>query len=153
MLRKLKKSKRNELELTDAIKDLSKAEKIHCISSKGWLPIGYPMDLLKADRILRKNKSAIGKKLKLSGRIENSSIGNNCVIRGNVKNSIIMDNTVIGKNSVVESSIIGGNSFVDGRISNSVIADNAKLKNVVANGCKIWPNMIISNKTIEKDVQ
>lgn len=153
LLSKLKKSKRNEFELTDAIKDLSKAEKIHCISSKSWLPVGYPMDLLKADVALRKNKNFIGSSSKTPGQISNSSIGDGCNILGKVKDSVIMDGAVIGKNSVIERSIIGENSYVDGRISNSVIADNAKLKNVVLKGCKIWPNRMISNKTIEKDVQ
>lgn len=153
LLRKLKKSKRNEFELTDGIKGLSKAEKIHCVSSKNWLPIGYPSDLINADRILRKNRNIIGKNSKAYGRIANSAIGSDCVIGGKVKNSIIMDGAIVGENSIIENSIIGENSYIDGKVSNSVIADNVKLKNVVAKECKIWPNKVILNKNIEKDVK
>lgn len=153
LLGKLKKSKRNEFELTDAIKELSKSEKINCIVSENWLPIGYPIDLLKADRILRNKKNAVGKNSKILGKISDSAVGDGCTILGKVENSIIMDGASVSKNSVIESSIIGENSYVDGRISNSVIADNAKLKNVAVKKCKIWPNKAISNKTIEKDVQ
>ena len=154
LIKKLKKSKRNEYELTDAIKDLSKVEKINCIISKYWIPVVYPLDLLKADRILRKNKDIIGKKTKIHGKIQNSTIGNNCVIKGNVRNSIVMDKTIITKNSIVENSIIGEKVYFSGKASGAVIADNSKLVNVIIKaGCKIWPDKKIKNKNIEHDVQ
>ena len=154
LIKKLKKSKRNEYELTDAIKDLSKVEKINCIISKYWIPVVYPLDLLKADRMLRKNKDIIGKKTKIHGKIQNSTIGNNCVIKGNVRNSIVMDKTIITKNSIVENSIIGEKVYFSGKASGAVIADNSKLVNVIIKaGCKIWPNKKIKNKNIEHDVQ
>ncbi len=151
-LKKSKKSKRSEYELTDAIRGLSKTEKIYCVKSKQWLPIGYPNDLLKADRILRKNKNSIGKNSRICGKIENSSVGNNCIIMGSVINSIIMDNAIIGKNSVVKDSVVGENARLSGKISGSVIADNVKAENVVVENCKIWPNKQISNKTIKQDL-
>ena len=154
LIKKLKKSKRNEYELTDAIKDLSKVEKINCIISKYWIPVVYPLDLLKADRMLRKNKDIIGKKTKIHGKIQNSTIGNNCVIKGNVRNSIVMDKTIITKNSIVENSIIGEKVYFSGKASGAVIADNSKLVNVIIKaGCKIWPDKKIKNKNIEHDVQ
>ena len=169
----IKKSERNELELPDAIKLLSKGEKMHCIKAKQWLPVAYPWDLLKADKILRKNKNKIGKKSKINGKVENSSVGDNCVINGAVKNSIIMDNSVIEKDSIVEGSIIGENVNFSGKIiskSNAtsivngkeikigkfgaVIADNVKARNVaISPGCKIWPGKKISNKTITSDLK
>ena len=154
LIKKLKKSKRNEYELTDAIKDLSKVEKINCIISKYWIPVVYPLDLLKADRMLRKNKDIIGKKTKIHGKIQNSTIGNNCVIKGNVRNSIVMDKTIITKNSIVENSIIGEKVYFSGKASGAVIADNSKLVNVIIKaGCKIWHDKKIKNKNIEHDVQ
>ena len=149
----LKKSKRGEYELTDAINELGKFKKIHCIQSKQWFPLGYPSDLLKADKALRKNKNIIGKGSKIYGNVKNSSIGDNCTIKGTVKNSIIMDKSIIDKNSAVENSVVGENVYVSGRILNSVIADNVKLKNVIAKRCKIWPDKKISNETIEHDVK
>src|SRR3989344_2876610 len=171
-LKQVKKSERNEFELPDAIKLLSKGEKIHCIRAKQWLPIAYPWDLLKADKILRKNRSLIGKNSKINKRIINSSVGTNCTINGIVKNSIIMDNSVVDKNSVVEDSVIGENIYFSGKIKSknnsisivngkeiktnkfgAVVGDNVRAKNVTVNaGCKIWPNKIISNKTIIKDM-
>ena len=152
-IKKIKKSKRNEFEMPDAIKLMSRKEKIYCTKSENWLPIGYPWDLLKADRILRKNKNFIGKNSKIHGRVKNSTIGDNCVINGNVNNSIIMDRTMIDKNSVVKNSVVGENSYIGGKISNSVIADNVKLKNVAAKNCRIWPNKTIRNKIIVHDVK
>ncbi|MEK6892016.1 MAG: sugar phosphate nucleotidyltransferase [Nanoarchaeota archaeon] len=171
-LKQIKKSERNEFELPDAIKLLSKGEKMHCIRAKQWLPIAYPWDLLEADKILRKGKNIIGKNSKIYGKVENSSVGNNCKIKGTVKNSIIMDNSVIDKDSIVEDSVIGENVYFSGKIihkSNvtsivngkeikinkfgAVVGDNVKAKDIVINaGCKIWPNKIVSNKTIIKDL-
>ena len=152
-LHKIKKSKRNEYEFPDALKALSKNEKIHCVMAAQWLPIAYPLDLLKADTALRKNKNIVGKNSKISGNLKNSSIGNNCVIKGTVKNSIVMDKTFIDVNSIVEDSVIGENVYFKGKISDSVIADNVKAKNVVVKpGCKIWPNKKISDSTIKRDV-
>ena len=126
--KKIKISKRNEYELPDAIKLLSKQEKIYCVKSKRWLPIVYPFDLLKADMILRKNKNVIGKNSKIDGNIENSTIGDNCIIKGNVKNSIIMDKTIIDNGSVVEDSIIGENVYFKGKIAGAIVADKVKIK-------------------------
>ncbi len=153
LLKKLKKSKRNEYELTDAINDLSKAERINCVISKYWIPIIYPLDLLKADRILRKNKNIVGKNSKIYGKIQNSAVGDNCIIKGNVKNSIVMDKTIIDKNSFVKNSIIGEKVYFSGKASQAVIADNSQLVNVIIKpGCKISPNKLIKNKIIEHDV-
>lgn len=171
-LNQIKKSERNEYELPDAIKLLSKRKKIHCIKSKQWLPIGYPWDLLEADKVLRKNKNLIGKNSQIRGRIINSSIGDNCIIDGNIKNSIVMDNSIIDGNSIVEDSIIGENVHFSGKIKSkndiysivndrkikikrfgAAIADDVKAKNVIINaGCKIWPGKKISGKIITKDI-
>ncbi|MBI2102039.1 NTP transferase domain-containing protein [Candidatus Woesearchaeota archaeon] len=151
LLKKLIKSKRNEYELTDAIRQLARQEKVYCVKSGGWIPVGYPSDLLKADKALRKSKNSIGNNARISGIARNSSIGNGCIIEGNVRNSIVMDGAIIDKGSVVENSIIGQNAHLSGRILNSVVADNAELKNVVVKNCKIWPNKAIQNKIVEKD--
>ncbi|MEK6983070.1 MAG: sugar phosphate nucleotidyltransferase [Nanoarchaeota archaeon] len=171
-IEKIKKSKRNEFELPDAVRLLSKEEKIRCIKSKKWIPIGYPWDLLKADRTLRGNKNIIGKNSKIYGNVKDSSIGNNCIINGYVKNSIIMDSTSIGTNSIVEDSVIGENVNFQGKILaennvfsavknekinvgrlGAIIADNVNAKNVIVNpGCKIWPGKLISNKIISHDL-
>ncbi len=153
-IKKVKKSARNEFELPDAVNLLSKSHDVFCIESKNWIPIGHPQDLLKADRLLRKGKNAIGKNSSIQGIVENSSIGAGCTINGHVKNSIVMDKSFIGEKSIVEDSIMGENSYFNGKASFAVIADNVKAKNVIVNqGCKIWPNKKISNETVNKDIK
>ena len=53
-LKKSKKSKRGEYELTDALKLLATKDKIYCIKSTFCLLITYPDDVLNADKELRK---------------------------------------------------------------------------------------------------
>ena len=149
---KIKKSKRNEFEMPDAVKSLSKKQKIHVIKSKKWLPIVNAFDLIKTDNTLRKGTNVIGKNTKISNIAINSSIGNNCVIKGNVKNSIIMDKSVIEKNSIIKNSVIGERTYIDGKIYNSIVADNSKIIKSVIKNCKIWPNKVITNKKIRHDV-
>lgn len=171
-LKKIKRSERNEYELPDAIKLLSKKEKIHCLKAKQWLPIGYPWDLLKADNILRRNKNIIERNTEINGRILNSSIGDSCIVNGTVKNSIVMDGAIIDEDSLIEDSIIGENVHFSGKIKSknnsfsiikgnkiqagrfgAVIGDNVEAQNVtIKPGCKIWPDKRISNKTVKEDV-
>ena len=171
-IKQIKKSERNEYEMPDAVKLLAKNHNVYCIKSKKWFPIVYAWDLLKADKMLRKNKNIIGNGSKIYGNVQNSSIGNNCIIKGNVKNSIIMDKTIIDKNSAVEDSVVGENVHFKGRIlakSNAysvikgkkikvhrlgaIIGDNVNARDVVINaGCKIWPNKKITG-VINKDIQ
>ena len=171
-IKKIKKSERNEFELPDAIKLMSGKENLHCVKSREWIPIVYAWDLLKADKILRKGKNIIGKNSKIYGNVKNSTIGDDCTIMGSVKNSIIMDKTIIDKNSIVEDSVIGEKVHFNGKIIaknnvysvikdkklivkrlGAIIADNVKARNVIIKpGCKIWPNRIVSNKTIKQDI-
>jgi len=172
VLEVIKKSERGELELTDAIEQISKNNDIYCVKSDSCLQISYPWDLLTADKELRENNNIIGINNKITGKIINSSIGNNCVINGNVKDSIIMDNTIIGKNSIVEDAIIGENVSFNGKIIaktsvysvvkdkkikvdrlGAIIGDNVKADNVNINaGCKIWPNKKIKGE-INHDIE
>ena len=86
LLEKIKKSKRGEYELTDALKTLSQKEKIHCARSIQCFQISHPWDLLAADQEIRKsmkikdtrkikdfpvNKNLIGKNSKINGKAEN----------------------------------------------------------------------------------
>lgn len=171
-LKKIKKSERNEYELPDAIKLLSKKEKIHCVKARQWIPIGYPWDLLKADKILRGNKNIIGRNSKIRGRIINSTIENDCIVDGTVKNSIVMEGAIIDEGSFVEDSIVGQNAHFSGKVKaknnffsavngnnlqigrfGAVIGDNVEAQNVTVNaGCRIWPGKKISNRAVKKDL-
>lgn len=171
-LEKLKKTERDEYELTDAVKIIAAHENVHCIKSSSCLLITHTWDLLIADREIRKNKTLIGKSSKIYGDITNSSIGSRCIIDGDVKNSIIMDGTIIDKNSIIEDSIIGENVYFKGAIIaknnvysivkgkkikvdrlGAIISDNVKAENVIINaGCRIWPNKNISG-VINHDIE
>lgn len=171
-IKNIKKSSRGELELPDAVRLLSKKEKIYCVKSRNWIPIGYPWDLLNADRLLRKGKNSIGKRSKITGKIFNSSIGSNCVIKGSVKNSIIMDNSIIEENSLVESSVIGEDVYFEGKIISKgkayssvkgekvsvgqfgvIIGDNTRVMNsILSAGTRVWPNKTIISQKIEEDI-
>ncbi len=173
LLPMIKKSKRGEYEFPDAIKLLTKEEKIHCVKANRWIPIGYPWDLLKADAILRGKKNFIGHGSRIFSKVTNSSIGEDCIIKGNVSNSIVMDRSRIEQGSVVEDSIIGGNVYFKGmakskknaksmvknvdvkvRRLGTIIADNVWAENVKINpGCKIWPDKKIKDMNIKKDVE
>ena len=171
LLKKVKKSKRKEYEIVDAIKYLSMVGEINCVKSEEWFPISYPWDLLEADRYFRKKKNDIGKNTKVNGKIIDSSVGDNCIIDGFVKNSIIMDNVTIEKNSVIEDSVIGSNVYFGGRILSeenvksmikgkpvivkklgAILSDNVIANDVIIKpGCKIWPNKEIKGE-IKEDV-
>lgn len=151
---KVKKSKRGEFELTDAIKSLAKKEKIRCVTSKQWVSVGYPWDLFKVKKLFR---------------VKGNSIGNNCKIEGKVTNSIIMDNSTIEKGSIVKDSIIGENVYFDGKISSkknaisivkgkriktsrlgAIIGDKVKAVNVVISpGTLIWPKIKVNDKKLK----
>ncbi|MBI4452142.1 NTP transferase domain-containing protein [Candidatus Woesearchaeota archaeon] len=172
VIKNIKKSKRNEYEITDAVKQFAAKNKIKCVVSSQWLPIGYPQDLLKADGILRGDKNIIGRKSTITGKVKCSSIGDGCTINGNVENSIVMDNTTIGHGSIVRNSVIGENVRFSGKIITknkaysavtgskikvkglgAVIADNVRAKNVVISaGCKIYPGKKILNKHVQRDI-
>ncbi len=170
-LKDLEKTERNEYELPDAIRLLSKKENIFCVKTKKWAPIGYPWDLLKADKELRKGKSVVGKNSKIRGKIDNCSIGNNCTILGNVSSSMVFDNTFIDDESTVQSSVIGNDVYFKGKIIaenaysvvkdkkikagrfGAAIGDSSKLRHVtIKAGCKISPKTRLENIDIKSDI-
>lgn len=155
-IKEQKKSKRNEYELTSAIRLLAQKIDIPYVSAKEWVPVGYPWDLFNVK--------------KLWG-IKGNAIGDNCKIKGNVKDSIIMDRTIIEKGSYVENSIIGESCYFNGiakaadnTISvvkglprdagrlGAIIGDGVKAEDVnIKPGCKIWPGNKIKG-VVEEDV-
>ena len=171
LLKKIKKSKRGEYEIVDAIEHLAREEEINCVKSSEWFSIGYPWDLLEADKYFRK-RNEIGKNTKINGKIINSSIGDNCIVDGDVKNSMVFDNVTIEKNSVIEDSVIGNDVYFGGQIYSEenvtsfvkgkavvvkklggIIGDNVIANDVIINpGCKIWPNKEIRGE-VKEDLQ
>ncbi|MBP2172663.1 bifunctional sugar-1-phosphate nucleotidylyltransferase/acetyltransferase [Methanococcus voltae] len=94
ILKDLKPSSRNEIELPDAIDELIKKQQIKAITIKGyWDDIGRPWDVLKASKELLNNI-----KSDIKGEIQQ-----NVVIVGNV---VIEEGAVIRPNTVIEGPSI-----------------------------------------------
>jgi glucose-1-phosphate thymidylyltransferase len=153
VIKKLKPSWRNELEIADALQILIEEEKeiIYGMITDFWKDTGTPDDIIEANKFLleKMQGSFKGKKEEgviLEGKvmvgegtiIKNGAkivgpaiIGKNCVIK---KNTIIGKNTSIGDNShisdsIISDSIIMSNCIIEGKfkIVNSIIASNSKI--------------------------
>ena len=153
IIKKLKPSWRNELEIADALQMLidDRKELDYEIITEFWKDTGTPNDIIEANRTILENMTPIfsGKKEEnviLEGKvivgegtiIKNgvkivgpTIIGENCIID---KDAMIGENTSIGNNShisscVVSNSIIMSNCIIDGKlnIKNSIIASNSKI--------------------------
>ena len=153
VIKKLKPSWRNELEIADALQILVEEDKkiIYGIITDFWKDTGTPNDIIEANRIILENLpgSFQGKKEEdvfLKGKIivkQGTSIkngvkilgpviiGENCIIENN---TVINGNTSIGKNSHlsgcnISNSIIMENCIIKGKltIKNSIIASNSKI--------------------------
>ncbi len=168
-LKKIKKSPRGELELTDALSELAKKNDIFCVEAMMWLPVGYVWNLLDADQVIRDQDAAIGQNSSIKGKVVNCSIGKNCVIEGDVKNCVIGDNVTILAGSLIEDSVIGDNVTFSGTIQTTgnvdvelngktitienfgaAIGDNCTLKDVtIRPGTLVWPKV----KKTKKDLK
>jgi glucose-1-phosphate thymidylyltransferase len=153
IIKDLKPSWRNELEITDALDQLLKMNKkiSHHIITDYWKDTGTPEDIIHANRvILEKMKSfdkgekeievkvsgnvMIGKNTKINGKTEIIGpviIGENCVIESGTRigpNASIGDNTFVSK-AVISNSIIMANCKIDAdiNIKNSIIAFNSSI--------------------------
>ena len=153
IIKKLKPSWRNELEIADALQLLveEKREITYGMITDFWKDTGTPTDIIEANKTILENMegSFNGKKednVIIEGKIivgegtliKNDVkilgpviIGKNCIIEGN---SIIGKNTSIGDNSnlnncKISNSIIMSNCIINGKldIKNSIIASNSKI--------------------------
>jgi glucose-1-phosphate thymidylyltransferase len=153
IIKKLKPSWRNELEIADALQMLieEKKELIYEIITDFWKDTGTPDDIIEANRIVLENMNEAfkGKKEEnviLEGKvmvdegtvIKNgvkivgpTIIGKNCLIE---KDTIIGENTSIGDDShlsrcTISNSIIMPNCTIEGKLNirNSIIASNSKI--------------------------
>lgn len=137
IMEKQKKSIRGELEITSALKEFIKTNKVTTISvSDYWLPIGYPWHIIEANEyFLKKIKKSV-----ISGKIHKSSIIEGNIIIGDgseiLPGVFIEGNVLIGKNSKIGpncyirgSTTIGDNCKVGQSVElkNSVMFDNSKI--------------------------
>jgi bifunctional UDP-N-acetylglucosamine pyrophosphorylase/glucosamine-1-phosphate N-acetyltransferase len=130
ILDKIKRTKRREYEITDALTSLAKEDKVKVIQAKDfWFDFGYPWDIFKVNEFILENtkeyrKGSISKDAHLEGKVivekgteikagvnitgpvyigKNCNIGPNCYIRGHTS---LSDNVHVGAASEVKNSII-----------------------------------------------
>lgn len=126
---KLELSPRNEYEVTDYVSYLIDKEKFFCVDAEKWFPIGYPWDLLEANRALLSKMPS-----KVEGKVE--------------KNVTINDGVTIGKNTLIRAgSYIQGPAIIG---ENCVIGPNAFIRpsTSIGNGCRIGMSVEIKNSII-----
>ena len=156
IIKKLKPSWRNELEIADALQILIEENKkiIFGMITDFWKDTGTPNDIIEANKIILENlpESFQGKKEEdvfLKGKIivkQGTNIKNGVKISGPV---IIGENCVIENNAIIdENTSIGNNVHLSGcNISNSIIMENCTIKGQLT----IKNSIIASNSTIVKD--
>ena len=152
IIKNLKPSWRNELEITDALdKMLQNKKKItyHMIT-KYWKDTGTPEDVLHANKeILAKiNGKFEGKKEGDVTISDNSIIGKGSIVRGDskIENSVIIgENCIIENASINQYSSLGNNSKISSaKIENSIIMENC----VIEGDITIKNSIIAKNSTI-----
>ena len=161
IIKRLKPSWRNELEITDAL-DMLLNEK-HCISYKMithyWKDTGTPEDIINANKTILENMVPEFKGKKDSTVLiqGNVSIGNNTRISDQVK---IIGPVIIGnKCNISGDAIIGPNTSIGnecnilgGTIQDSIIMNNCKIgKNVNLRNSIISSNSTIAQNNIKNE--
>ncbi len=53
LMENIPKSPRGEFEITDALKEFIKSEKVYCEVTDKWIPVGYPEDIEKVEKYLK----------------------------------------------------------------------------------------------------
>jgi bifunctional UDP-N-acetylglucosamine pyrophosphorylase/glucosamine-1-phosphate N-acetyltransferase len=141
LLKKVKKSKRGEYELVDAVTTYASQKPVEVVKTKHWQPITYPWHILDAnkkivDSLKFKNNGKIEPSVTIHGAVqigkgtvlksgtyiegpvligENCSIGPNCYIRASttIGNHVKIGNAVEIKNSVINDySNVGHLSYM-----------------------------------------
>jgi len=133
----IKPSKRNELEITDAIQYLiDKGFTVHPHIVKGWWKdTGKLDDMLEANRLILETKEC-----KIDGSVDaQSKIDGKVVIEkgANIINSVIRGPAIIGENTLIKNSYIGPYTSVyfnvkveNSEIEHSIILENTRIKDI-----------------------
>ena len=150
VIKRLKPSWRNELEITDTLQMMleEKQKIIYNTVESNWKDTGTPEDIIQANNIiLNKMTSFFGgikeDKVKTSGKI---IVGKNSILK---EGSEIIGPVIIGENCVIgKNCIIGPNTSIgdDSKISNSNLENTIVMKN-----CKIDYNGKIKDSIISND--
>jgi len=151
VIKKLKPSWRNELEIADALQMLIEEQKeiSYGIITDFWKDTGTPHDIIEANKFLleKMQKSFRGEKennVICEGKV---MIGEGTLIKEGVK---IMGPTIIGKNCIIENnSVIGQNTSIgdNSQISESIISNSIIMPNCIVKGKINMINSIIASNS------
>ena len=149
VIKKLKPSWRNELEITDALQVLlSQNNKIsyHVITDY-WKDTGTPEDIINANKaILENQKSSFnGEKddgVTIDGIV---IIGKNTKITGNSK---IVGPVILGENCIIDDASIGPNTSIG---NNSKLQQCTIKNSIIMDNCLIQSSIQISNSIISNN--
>jgi glucose-1-phosphate thymidylyltransferase len=156
VIKKLKPSWRNELEIADALQILVEEEKeiIYGMITDFWKDTGTPNDIIEANKIILENmpESFQGKKEEhviMEGKI---IVGKGAIIKNGVK---IVGPAIIGENCIIEgSTVIGENTSIgeNSHLNDCNISDSIIMSNCTINGkLNIRNSIIASNSKITKE--
>ncbi len=149
IIKNLKPSWRNELEITDALDQmLEKNYKItyHMITNY-WKDTGTPEDVLHANKEILEGIKGDFQGNKEGNAIisDNSIIGEGSIIRGNSK---ISNSVIIGENCLIEDACIGSYSSIG---DNSTIISSKIENSIIMGNCKIEGDVSIKDSIIAKN--
>jgi len=155
VIKKLKPSWRNELEITDALQILlEEGNKItYDTITDYWKDTGTPEDIINANKEILKNMNSSFQGIKEENvKIEgNVIVGVGTIIKKNCK---IIGPVIIGENCILEeNAIIGPNASIGNntKISKSCIEDSIIMENCeILTNVKIKNSIISSNSTISQ---
>ncbi|MBI2084531.1 MAG: NTP transferase domain-containing protein [Candidatus Aenigmarchaeota archaeon] len=158
-LEDVKKSPRDEFEVTDAVFKMCGKHPVKCVIAGKWVPIGYPWDLLIANEMLMKeivsNVPAAEKNVMMKGSV---SVGKNTIIKSGayIEGPVIIgSNCTIGPNCFIRVNSVIGNGCRIGNaveVKNTIIGDNTKIEHlsyvgdsVIGDNCNLAAGTIIAN--------
>ena len=164
IIKRLKPSWRNELEITDALQMLlEEGNKItYDTITDYWKDTGTPEDILHANKILIEDMESYNQGLIEEGVSTNGKImiGKNSTIQKGVK---LIGPIIIGENCIIENGAeigpnisLGNNSKIsECRIKNSIIMENTEIKcnvkienSIIASNSKIYSSVDPTKKTL-----
>ena len=146
IIKRLKPSWRNELEITDAL-DMLLNEK-HSISYKMitnyWKDTGTPDDIIHANGIILENLPPYfhGKDDGTNTIGDNVMVGENSIIKNY---SSLNGPIIIGKNCIIDGAIIGPHTSIG---DNSIISNCNLQDSIIMSDCKITADIKIKNSII-----
>ena len=165
LLQKIKKSNRGEYEITDAIVELSKKQKVAVEEAGFWQPITYPWSLLEANEALLQEMKIGKPKIAATAKVEKYAtlkgfvaVGKNTLIRNGayVEGPVVIgENCTIGPNCYIRPFTSIGNTCRIGNgveIKNSILMDNIIFAHltycgdsIIGNGVNLGGGTITAN--------